>query len=191
MSKLPKHVTFIVGLQGGVERSLCVEASSPSRLASFKRRSSELRTVRQPLGLDHDGKAMGASRLRVLRRQLYRHLDKKSLEQTRIQEEVFELLQVVCGLHKIAMCELLNPRTRKSSIKMARRHAARELRRQLHLSEKEIAKALKLKNTRYVVTWLKAEQQQRPRASRGSNTCQLLPGTTLQNSSQVTSLSFG
>ncbi|WP_298962374.1 hypothetical protein [uncultured Methylobacterium sp.] len=190
MSKLPTHVTFVVGLQAGVERSLCVEASSVSRLDTFKRRSSDLRTVMQPLGLDHRGRRMGEDRLRVLKRQLYRHLRQASVDQTRRDDLVFELLQVVCMEYGLQLYELLDHRTRKSSIKMARRRAAVQMHERLALSEKEIADFLKIKSAHIVGNWLISSKKSE-RASMGDESCRLQSGIIQRNFSQATSSSSG
>ncbi|TXM69640.1 hypothetical protein [Methylobacterium sp. WL120] len=73
MSKLPATVTYIYGLDHGVERSMCIEASAVVRLASFVRRCGSVQTVRRPLGLDHRNRYLSADALTVLNRQLYRH----------------------------------------------------------------------------------------------------------------------
>jgi hypothetical protein len=73
VSKLPKTITYIIGIEQGQTRAMCVEASSPLRLNAFVRRTGGIQLVRQEYGLNHDGRALPPDRQMRLARQIYRH----------------------------------------------------------------------------------------------------------------------
>jgi hypothetical protein len=73
VSKLPATITYIIGMDEGRVRAMCVEASSPLRLNAFVRRTGGIQLVRQEYGLNHDGRALPPDRQMRLARQIYRH----------------------------------------------------------------------------------------------------------------------
>ncbi|AWB20635.1 hypothetical protein DA075_06610 [Methylobacterium currus] len=177
MSKLPTRITYVVGIEDGIERSLCIEASSATRLGAFKRRVSDHRQIEQPFGRDHRGRPIDSQRLRVIRRQLYRHLTTPRADSQKQEKNATEILQTVAEEHSIKLSEIFDTRTRKPEIKMARRTAAIRLKRELELDEKEIAKILGFKSPAYVAVWLRQDDKQ-SRASRRGIHCPRLTETS-------------
>lgn len=83
MSKLPKTITYIIGMDQGRVRAMCVEASSPLRLNAFVRRTGGIQLVRREYGLNHDGKALPPDRQDRLARQIYRHQQTQETHEAR------------------------------------------------------------------------------------------------------------
>jgi hypothetical protein len=73
VSKLPSTITYLIGIDHGRVRAMCVEASAPTRLNAFVRRTGGIQLVRQEYGLDHDGVALSPDRQMRLARQIYRN----------------------------------------------------------------------------------------------------------------------
>lgn len=183
MSKLPTHVTYIVGTIEGRERSLCVEASSAVRLKTFRRRAEDIRTINQPLGFDYRGHHLEVSARRALQRQIYRQIQSGRVQPRAGMTDATPAIHILTELaerHGVSATEVTNPRIRREPVRVARMQVVHALRERLDLSPARIAEVLNYKKSSCVLYWLSAPYKKRESIHRGKM-CQHPRETTLRN----------
>jgi hypothetical protein len=157
MAKLPKQVTWMISTEPGRTRSLCIEGSSPKRLASFERRHT-VAVVTRPLGQAWDGTTMSPNAMKVLTRGIYRAMKRNPTQV--VHDELpsdagaGHLILGVADSHGIEMIDLLDPPNRTTKYTRARGHAVHLLKGRLGLSLTQIANLLGYSDPSTVRYWL-------------------------------------
>jgi len=162
MSKLPDKVTWAVCQDGSVSRPICVEASSPQRLNSFRRRyGGDIRIVTRPWGQTWDGQPMDSHALKILRHGIYRNWHRRADGEPAKPEgpaycfeAVAQLIQEAAGHHGVRVADLLDPPDRSTKFARARGYAARILKDRVGLTLDQIADMLNYKDHSSAWRWL-------------------------------------
>lgn len=153
MSQIPKVLTWAVAQDGRAIRTICVEASDPSRVTTFiATYHGHVTWHRSPWGKTWDGHAMPSDQLRKLYINIMRSIERYGSDNR--HERIRELIAQAAKTHGVTVDDVIAPPTREARYARARGFAIHLLKGEMDLSMGQIAKALKFKNHTGVRHWL-------------------------------------